>query len=183
MTVAPSHLCIPRSQAKHNKEHGGERAYADDIWTKSEDLPDQITAMNMDAPTQEQFDIPIQDRKVPPHALACHADAHTPLTTLHCAQARDPVKCLATAKKWGSQMMGVMVAGLGMHCYVVRSGIGAGPNLTCTCLYLSILALSKTPRGLGRCIARCYLFDWLLTVPASSLPCPVHHTLCTCCTE
>lgn len=100
-------------------------------------------------------------------------------------QARDPVKCLATAKKWGSQMMGVMVAGLGMHCYVVRSGLGAGPNLTCTCLYLSILALSKTQRGLGRCAVpfaavRCLhaaLHAAVHTAVHTGLPCTLHTAL------
>ena len=55
-----------RSQAAHDKDHQTERKYAEDIWFKAETYPDRITALNMDAPTESQFDVPVQRRKVPP---------------------------------------------------------------------------------------------------------------------
>eukprot|EP00965_Chrysotila_dentata_P156373 5165927-Pleurochrysis_carterae.AAC.1 len=41
-----------------------------------------------------------------------------------------------------------MAAGLGMLTYVSRRGLGSGANLTCTTLYLALLALAEQ-KGLG----------------------------------
>eukprot|EP00965_Chrysotila_dentata_P052119 1729747-Pleurochrysis_carterae.AAC.1 len=41
------------TQAIHNAEHRKERAYADDVWTKGAKRPMDITALNIDAPTQD----------------------------------------------------------------------------------------------------------------------------------
>eukprot|EP00965_Chrysotila_dentata_P002182 71779-Pleurochrysis_carterae.AAC.2 len=42
-----------------------------------------------------------------------------------------------------------MAAGVGMMTYVARFGLGSGPNLTCTTLYLTLLVVAKE-RGLGK---------------------------------
>ena len=102
-------------QARHDKEHLGERAYAEDIWLKGENQPRRVTALSMDAPTETQLDVPVQERR-----------------------ARDPVKSLETQPKWQTKLMGVMIAGFGMLCFAVRAGLGVGPNLSCTVLYLTL---------------------------------------------
>ena len=113
-------------KAQHDIEHSGERAYAEDIWGAAEVRPDKITAQNFDAPTVSQFDIPVQKRA-----------------------ARDVTKRLESMQKWGSKVTGVMTAGAGMLCFVARAGLGSGPNLSLTLLYLSLLHLvdNKFPLG------------------------------------
>lgn len=100
----------------HKREHRGERDYADDNWNRAEVHPSKLTMMNMDAPTQNQLEIPVQPRKY-----------------------RDTAKCLEGAPRWCSKMMGVMIAGLGMLCFLAHARLGSGPNLTVTCLYLSLM--------------------------------------------
>ena len=116
---------LDEQQAIHDKEHRGERQYGDDIWYKSETYPDRVTALNMDAPTQDEFDVPVQPRKF-----------------------RDAVKALDKQPKWASKITGVMAAGHGMIAYVTRTGLGSGPNLSLTLLYLTLLKVAAT-RGLG----------------------------------
>ena len=113
-------------QEQHEVEHQGERHYAEDIWGKGEVRPDLVTAMNMDAPTVSQFDIPVQKRV-----------------------ARDVTKRLETMLKWGSKVTGIMVAGWGMIVYLARAGLGSGANLSCTIMYLTLLQLAEGDRGLG----------------------------------
>eukprot|EP00965_Chrysotila_dentata_P059116 1962209-Pleurochrysis_carterae.AAC.2 len=88
--------------------------------------PEFVTALNIDAPTQNQFDIPVQNRV-----------------------ARDVVKSLESQPKWASKITGVMTKGVGMITYVTRAGLGSGPNLTCTTLYLALLVVARE-RGLGK---------------------------------
>ena len=57
-------------------------ADAEDWWMKGEDFPNLVTALSMDAPTEKQFDVPVQQRK-----------------------ARDVVKALDTAKRWSSKIL------------------------------------------------------------------------------
>lgn len=64
----PTHPPHP-PQAAHDKDHQTERKYAEDIWFKAETYPDRITALNMDAPTESQFDVPVQRRKVRPASI------------------------------------------------------------------------------------------------------------------
>ena len=113
-------------QAAHDANHRGERDYAEDIWTKGEHQPSRITAFSMDAPTETQFDVPVQQRN-----------------------AYDPVKSLDTAKKWSSKITGLMMAGMGMLAFVSRDGLGSGPNLSCTVLYLSLLHVVAQRGGIG----------------------------------
>ena len=87
--------------------------------------PERITALNMDAPTERQLDVPTQNRK-----------------------AFDTCKSLEQ-KKWETHMMGVIAAGSGMYAYMTRHGLGTGPNLSCTVLYLTLLQLVKDGRSLG----------------------------------
>ena len=42
-------------------------------------------------------------------------------------------------EKWGSKITGVLVAGWGGVVIVARSGLGSGPNLSLTILYLTLL--------------------------------------------
>ena len=114
------------AQEQHDFEHTGERNYAEDIWGKGDIHPELVTAMNMDAPTVSQFDIPVQKRV-----------------------ARDVTKRLETMLKWGSKVTGVMIAGFGMVTYLARAGLGSGANLSCTLMYLSLMKLAKSSRGLG----------------------------------
>ena len=114
-------------QAEHDLDHRGEREYASDIWNKAECNPDLVTAVNFDAPTEDEFDVPVQRR-----------------------MARDVVKSLEGQKKWSSKIMGVMCSGWGMIAYVSRAGLGSGPNLTCTCIYKTLMMLEENGRELGR---------------------------------
>lgn len=113
-------------QKAHEREHLGERAYAEDHWFKAKKMPHALTAMSMDAPTETQFDVPVQ-----------------------CRQAQDVVKGLDGKKKWSSKIMGLWVAGWGIRAYVVRDGLGGGANLSCTVLYKGIIALVEAGRPLG----------------------------------
>ena len=117
---------IDERQAVHDKEHIGERRYADNIWLKAETYPDRITALNMDAPTCDEFDVPVQPRS-----------------------SRDAVKSLEGKQKWSSKITGVMTAGYGILAYITRVGLGSGPNLSLTLLYLTLVRLAASPRGLG----------------------------------
>ena len=96
-------------------------------WGRAETKPSAATALSMDAPTETQFDVPVQGRK-----------------------SGDPVKGLDTAKKWSSKITGLMMAGIGMLAFVSRDGLGSGPNLSCTVLYLGLLYLVGKGRKLGR---------------------------------
>ena len=78
-----------------------------DWWNAGEQRPDRVTALSMDAPTETQFDVPVQKR-----------------------QSRDPVKALDGAKKWSSKITGLMIAGLGMLTFITRDGLGSGPGPT-----------------------------------------------------
>ena len=46
----------------HRREHRGERDYGDDMWQKAESCPRRLTMLNMDAPTTDQLQIPVQPR-------------------------------------------------------------------------------------------------------------------------
>ena len=102
-------------------------ADAEDWWLKSEDHPELVTAFSMDAPTEKQFDVPVQQRK-----------------------ARDVVKALDTAKRWSSKITGLLIAGVGMLAFVTRGGLGAGGDLSCTVLYLALMQMVKMKRAYGR---------------------------------
>lgn len=117
---------LDQAQQLHDAEHLGERAYAEDTWFKGEEFPERVTAVSMDAPTEYQFDVPVQPRL-----------------------AHDPVKALDGAKRWSSKVMGVMVAGWGILAYVARDGLGSGPNLSCTALFLTLHAMIAAGRSLG----------------------------------
>ena len=112
--------------SQHKMEYKGEIAYAEDIWGKSEENPTHTTALNFDSPTQSQLDIPVQKRKT-----------------------RDVARRVETLKKWGCKMVGVMSAGLGMYAYVAAEALGAGPNLSLTVLYLTLLVHAASSRPLG----------------------------------
>uniref|UniRef100_A0A7S2IVP4 DUF7869 domain-containing protein n=1 Tax=Haptolina brevifila TaxID=156173 RepID=A0A7S2IVP4_9EUKA len=83
----------------------------------------------MDAPTETQFDVPVQQRL-----------------------AHDPIKSLEDAKKWSSKITGLMIAGLGMLAFVSRDGLGSGGNLSCTVLYLALLRVVAARGGLGQTV-------------------------------
>ena len=116
-----------RDQAEHDEEHLGERDYSEDFWLKAQDRPDLITAASMDAPTETQFDVPMQKRT-----------------------AHDVVKSLEGGKKWSSKIMGLMFARYGMRVYAAREALGSGSNLSLTVLYLGLLLLVASGHTLGR---------------------------------
>lgn len=76
-------------ETNHNQEHRGERDYGDLVWQKSLSRPHMVTMLNMDAPTRDQLDIPVQAHKY-----------------------SDVAKGLEEAPSWMSKMMGVMMAGV-----------------------------------------------------------------------
>lgn len=119
---------IEQREEQHRQEHRGERDYADDFWTKAETRPARYSMLNMDAPTQDQLEIPVQATKY-----------------------RDAPKGLDGAPRWASKMMGVMIAGLGMVCYLAHQRLGGGANLSCTCLYLALLYAVDNGHPLGSC--------------------------------
>ena len=102
--------------AQHTFEHQGERKYGDDIWAKAEENPADVVSHHFDSPTQAQFGIPVQRRAT-----------------------FDVAKSLDNLEKWGSKIVGVMVAGWGVLMFAGRAGLGGGPNLTCTVLYCTLL--------------------------------------------
>lgn len=118
---------VEEMHVRHKADHLGERDYAEDIWLKAEHQPTRVTALSMDAPTETQFDIPVQQRT-----------------------SYDPVKCLDTAKKWSSKITGLMIAGVGMLAFVSRDGLGSGANLSCTVLYLGLLRVVAVTGGIGQ---------------------------------
>jgi hypothetical protein len=118
---------VEEKHIRHKADHIGERDYAEDIWMKGEHQPTRVTALSMDAPTETQFDIPVQQRT-----------------------SYDPVKCLDTAKKWSSKITGLMIAGIGMLAFVSRDGLGSGANLSCTVLYLALLRVVAVTGGIGQ---------------------------------
>ena len=98
--------------------------------------------LNMDAPTADQLDIPVQAKKY-----------------------RDVAKSLEEAPTWESKMMGVMIAGIGMLCFLAHTRLGGGANLSCTCLYLTLIFLHENGYPLG------YLFRLLLDNTTSENKC------------
>jgi hypothetical protein len=110
----------------HKGEHRGERAYGDDLRALAERRPDRATFLNMDAPTKDQLEIPVQPR-----------------------QTRDVAKSLEHAPGWASKMMGVMMAGIGMLCFLTHTRLGGGPNLSCTCVFLTLLYMVENDHTLG----------------------------------
>ena len=101
--------------------------YVEDWWLKGEDQPELVTALSMDAPTEKQFDVPVQQRN-----------------------ARDTIKGLDGARRWSSKITGLMIAGMGILAYVAREGIGSGGDLSCTILYLSLMHMHRAGRPFGR---------------------------------
>lgn len=47
------------------------------------------------------------------------------------------------------KMMGIMIAGLGMLCFMAHQRLGGGANLSVTCLYLALLYMVDSGRELG----------------------------------
>lgn len=75
---------VEKWDAVHQAEHRGERDYTDEMWTVVTKEPANLTMTNMDAPTQDQLEIPVQPRKY-----------------------RDVANGLEDAPRWCSKMMGV----------------------------------------------------------------------------
>ena len=117
---------LEAEKAEHAAYHLGEREYAEDWWENGRTMPGKFTAFSMDAPTEKQFDLPVQQRT-----------------------ARDPIKGLDTAKKWSSKITGLLMAGIGMLTFVTRDGLGSGADLSCTVLYLGMLAMAQHGRRLA----------------------------------
>lgn len=117
---------LDEAEAVHNEEHLGERDYADRAWCHGETYPKRVTCIRIDAPTQHQFDVPRQ-RKI----------------------ARDIVKTLDGARRWMSKITGSQIAGVGMLATVARIALGGGPNLVCTVLMLSLMAMVERGHSLG----------------------------------
>eukprot|EP00965_Chrysotila_dentata_P113627 3755183-Pleurochrysis_carterae.AAC.1 len=107
---------------QHRKEHDAEQDFAYGIEPKARRTLEFLTALNIDASSTQdhQFDIPVQKR------LACEL-----------------MKSSEQGQKWASKMTGIMAAGVGMITYATCFGLGSGPQLTCTTLYLTLLVVAK----------------------------------------
>eukprot|EP00965_Chrysotila_dentata_P030267 1007121-Pleurochrysis_carterae.AAC.1 len=80
-----------------------------------------MTCINIDAPSQHQFDLPSQRRA-----------------------SRNVVKALDGKSKWQSKVTGVMTAGVGLMAFVARAAVGGGfPNLVLTVLTLAIQKVAE----------------------------------------
>ena len=148
---------LAEKRARHTAEHRGERDYAEDFWMKGEHQPQSVTAMSMDAPTETQFDVPVQKRS-----------------------AYDPVKALDNAKKWSSKITGLMIAGCSMHAFVTRDGLGSGPNLSLTVLYLGLLQVVASAGAIAP-VLNVLLDNTTGDVPCLILCLPPANTLPLCC--
>eukprot|EP00965_Chrysotila_dentata_P174245 5752138-Pleurochrysis_carterae.AAC.1 len=111
---------INKEEEVHDAEHKGERAYFDKWLYQAEKYPSRCTALNIDAPTQHQFDLP-----------------------WHRRISSDIIKSLDGARRWQSKITGYMVAGMGMSIYAVRTGIGSGPNVVLTCAMHGLTSMAK----------------------------------------
>lgn len=117
---------LDAADAAHAAEHMGERNYAEQAWYIGETYPKRMTCIRIDAPTQHQFDVPRQ-RKI----------------------ARDIVKTLEGSRRWMSKITGSQIAGVGMLATVARIALGGGPNLVCTVLMLSLMAMMEKGHPIG----------------------------------
>ena len=90
-----------------------------------------MTFINMDQPTKDQLEIPVQPR-----------------------QYRDVAKSVENAPGWASKMMGCMIASVGMLCFVAHARLDGGANFTCTSVYLTLLFMVANGHELG---SRCQL--------------------------
>lgn len=111
----------------HRDFHIRERAYYDDAVLAGTLSPHLVTCLTIDAPTQHQFDLPSQPR-----------------------WKRDVAKKLDGTNRWQSKVEGVLDAGVGMLVYLVRQGLGGGPNLVGTVLFLTLMTHVELGRPLGR---------------------------------
>eukprot|EP00965_Chrysotila_dentata_P058892 1954624-Pleurochrysis_carterae.AAC.1 len=53
------------------------------------------------------------------------------------------------ARRWQSKITGCIVADLGMSVYVVRAGLGSGPNVVLTVLMHALFSLAGSSRPFG----------------------------------
>lgn len=111
----------------HHEFHTKERQYYDDAVITATHSPHLVTTITIDAPTQHQFDLPSQAR-----------------------WKRDTAKRLDGTNRWQSKVEAALDAGVGMLVYIARVGLGGGPNLVCTVLYLTLMMHVQLGRPIGR---------------------------------
>lgn len=111
----------------HHEFHSRERQYYDDAVLAATHMPHLVTTITIDAPTQHQFDLPSQAR-----------------------WKRDTAKRLDGTNRWQSKVEAALDAGLGMLVFIARVGLGGGPNLVSTVLYLTLMKHVELGRPLGR---------------------------------
>jgi len=114
---------IRELSSNHMLEMGEERQDVDDTGYGSMVFPASGLALIGDAATQNNFILP-----------------KIPRTRMPKEMHRKPLFC--------SKLYGVFMYGVGMSCYLVHETIGAGANLSCTCIYLSLLRARKEGRPL-----------------------------------
>ena len=70
---------LREQREEHDKFHRGERDYSDDFWLEAEQRPENLTMIILDAPTQNQLNIPTQVSSPlhPPPAPACACVQHS----------------------------------------------------------------------------------------------------------
>lgn len=70
---------LREQREEHDKFHRGERDYSDDFWLEAEQRPENLTMLILDAPTQNQLNIPTQVSSPlhPPPAPACACVQHS----------------------------------------------------------------------------------------------------------
>ena len=106
----------PRNNHTHLQVHSLPPPFPHPIQELAETRPDKMTFINMDQPTKDQLEIPVQPR-----------------------QYRDVAKSVENAPGWASKMMGCMIASVGMLCFVAHARLDGGANFTCTSVDLTLL--------------------------------------------
>ena len=113
---------LNEASAEHRKLIAMERAELDDAGYRSMLYPELQATLIADGATQRNFMLP-KLRQRTPKELA--------MKTLFC-----------------QKLYGVFLYGYGMNCYLVHESVGGGANLSCTCIYLTLLDAHKAGRPL-----------------------------------
>jgi hypothetical protein len=113
---------LGEASAEHRKLVATERAELDDAGYRSMLYPELQATLIADGATQRNFMLPKLRQRAP--------------------------KELATKTLFCQKLYGVFLYGYGMNCYLVHESVGGGANLSCTCIYLTLMDAHKAGRPL-----------------------------------
>lgn len=92
--------------------------FFNDASFKANHYPEELTTLNIDAPTAHQFDLPRMQGDTP--------------------------KRLEGVSRWKSKVTACQSFGYGIMVFLVHASVGAGANLMLTCAYMTLLAHAKS---------------------------------------